>query len=339
MTAFRHSETGAGAAVHRPVMLDEVIDCLRPAANETYLDGTFGAGGYSAAILTAADCFLYAIDRDPEAIERGAELSARMGRRLVLVGGCFGDMDSLLAAHNVSRLDGVVLDLGVSSPQIDRAERGFSFKKDGPLDMRMSLAGPSASDVVNNWSELDLGRVIRDYGEERFSRRVARAIVKARSDAPIETTARLAEIVRASLPRPKSGGRDIDPATRTFQALRIQVNDELGELERGLVAAERLLAPGGRLVVVSFHSLEDRRVKAFLRTRSGRAANVSRHMPEATSAPVPTFQVPPRQPVLPTDREAADNPRARSARLRWALRTEAPVANNGARKGKGRAAA
>lgn len=315
------------AAPHIPVMRDEVIATLRPAANELYLDGTFGAGGYCAAILGAAACDMLAIDRDPEALARGEALSSTYGDRLTLIGGCFGDMETLLADRGIARLDGVVLDLGMSSPQIDRAERGFSFKKDGPLDMRMSLVGPSAADVVNDWPEGDLDRVIREYGEERFSRRIARAIVAARDEAPIETTARLAEVVRSAVPRPKGNPRDtIDPATRTFQALRIEVNDELGELDRGLLAAERLLAPGGRLVVVSFHSLEDRRVKAFLRARSGRAARGSRHLPPSLDEAAPaTFDVPSGQPLKPGKTETDRNPRARSARLRWAVRTSAPL--------------
>ncbi len=313
------------AAIHLPVMRDEVVAALSPAEGETYLDGTFGAGGYSLAILEAANCNLIGIDRDPEALARGADLEARFGTRFSLIGGCFGDMETLLASRGVDRLDGVALDLGMSSPQIDQAGRGFSFKKDGPLDMRMSLEGASAADIVNSWPEADLARVIWEYGEERFSRRIARSIVAARAEEQIETTSKLAEIVRSSVPRPKGNPRDsIDPATRTFQALRIQVNDELGELDRGLAAAERLLAPGGRLVVVSFHSLEDRRVKAFLRARSGRADQGSRHLPpSATATSAATFDLPSGLPVKPSATEASRNPRARSARLRWAVRTDA----------------
>jgi len=308
---------------HAPVMLREVIARLAPADGEVHLDGTFGAGGYSRAILEAAECRLYAVDRDPAAIARGASLAADFPTRFTLLQGRFGEMDRLLAEVGVERLDGVALDLGVSSPQLDEAGRGFSFRFDGPLDMRMSLEGPTAADVVNGWAEAELARVIFEYGEERFSRRIAKAIVAARQTAPIETTARLADIVRSVTPKSKDG---IDPATRTFQALRIEVNDELGELDRALVAAERLLAPGGRLAVVSFHSLEDRRVKTFLKARSGRAGGGSRHLPERPDqSRAPSFQTPPGGVDKPKADETAVNPRARSARLRFALRTQAPA--------------
>jgi 16S rRNA (cytosine1402-N4)-methyltransferase len=307
---------------HLPVMLPEVLTALGPMSGETYLDGTFGAGGYSRAILEAADCRLFGIDRDPEAVARAEPLRADYPDRFSLLTGNFGDMEALLADVGVTRLDGVVLDLGVSSPQIDTPERGFSFRFDGPLDMRMSLAGPSAADVVNEWPEEDLARIIKEYGEERHARRVARRVVQARAEAPIETTARLAEIVRACVPKAKD---KIDPATRTFQALRVHVNDELGELDRALAAAERLLSPGGRLVVVAFHSLEDRRIKAFLKARSGRAGQGSRHLPPGPDAQAPSFDLRRAGSETPSAAEAAGNPRARSARLRVATRTEAPA--------------
>lgn len=308
---------------HDPVMLAEVMDFLAPAAGAVVLDGTFGAGGYARAILEAPVARLIAIDRDPEAIRRGAALQRQQGDRLTLLAGRFGDMARLLSDIGVDRLDGIVLDLGVSSPQLDQAGRGFSFRLDGPLDMRMGLDGASAADFVNGADEATLARVIRDFGEERFARRVARAILAARRQAPIETTFRLADIVRAAVPKARDG---IDPATRTFQAIRIQVNDELGELDRALIAAEALLAPGGRLVVVAFHSLEDRRVKAFLRPRSDRAPRGSRHAPEGPGGGrAPSFRLLARGAVKPGAAETARNPRARSARLRAAERTDAPI--------------
>jgi 16S rRNA (cytosine1402-N4)-methyltransferase len=304
-------------------MMQEIVTHLAPQGGETHLDGTFGAGGYARAILESADCTLYAIDRDPAAIARGAGLAEEFAGRLTLLAGRFSQMEELLGQVGVTRLDGVVLDLGVSSPQIDDAARGFSFRFEGPLDMRMSLEGPTAADVVNGWDEAELARIIKEYGEERFSRRIARAILAARAEAPIETTGRLASIVRSVVPKSKDG---IDPATRTFQALRVEVNDELGELERALVAAERLLAPGGRLVVVSFHSLEDRRVKTFLKARSGRGGGGSRHLPQHPDQQrAPSFHMESGGVQKPSDAETARNPRARSARLRHAVRTDAAV--------------
>lgn len=305
---------------HAPVMLDEMLAALAPCDGEVYLDATFGGGGYSRAILEAADCRVLAIDRDPAAVRRGEALATERQSRFTILSGGFGEMEALLAAIGVSRLDGVVMDLGVSSYQIDDPERGFSFRFDGPLDMRMARSGPSAADVVNGWDEGDLADIIRRYGEERHARRVARAIVAARQAGPIETTAQFAEIVRTAVPRSSDG---IDPATRTFQALRIQVNDELGELDRALCAAERLLAPGGRLVVVAFHSLEDRRVKAFLTARSGKGPGLSRHLPPAAEpARPPSFRLLFSGARKPSRRESSSNPRARSARLRAAVRTE-----------------
>jgi 16S rRNA (cytosine1402-N4)-methyltransferase len=308
---------------HVPVLLAEVLAALAPKDGALYVDGTFGAGGYSEALLAAAHCRVIAIDRDPEAVRRGAALVERHGGRLKLVEGCFGEMDRLVLAAEDAPVAGVAFDLGVSSMQLDERERGFSFRFDGPLDMRMSGSGPSAADLLAALSEGELARLIGTLGEERFAARAARAIVRAQRRAPIRRTGQLAEIVRAALPPQKEGG--IDPATRTFQALRMAVNDELGELDRGLAAAERLLMPKGRLAVVSFHSLEDRRVKIFLRQRSGGAPRVSRHEPAAAARPVPSFTLLTRRPLRPAAEEIARNPRARSARLRAAERTAAPA--------------
>lgn len=301
---------------HLPVLLDEVVAALAPHDGATYVDGTFGGGGYTAALLDAAQCRVIAIDRDPEAVARGAAVAARYRGRLRLVEGRFGEMARLLRGEKVA---GVALDLGISSPQIDDPARGFSFRADGPLDMRMGRDGESAADLVNTASEAQLADIIREYGEERFARRIARAIVARR---PIARTGELAEIVRAAVPHRDPSG--IDPATRTFQALRIAVNDELGELDRGLAAAEQVLETGGRLAVVSFHSLEDRRVKDFLKRRSGVAPKGSRHLP-ATVAPEPSFRLLTRKPIEPSAAELQRNPRARSARLRAAERTAAPA--------------
>ena len=310
-------------APHLPVMLPEVLEALVPAEGETHLDGTFGAGGYTRGILEAAPTRVFAIDRDPDAIRRGEPLVEQFKDRLTLLCGTFGDMEALLGDVGVTRLDGVVLDLGVSSPQIDTPERGFSFRFDGPLDMRMSQSGPSAADVVNDWPETELARIIWEYGEERFSRRIAKTIVQERASERIETTSRLADIVRRCVPRAKD---KIDPATRTFQALRIQVNDELGEIDRALEAAERLLIPGGRLVVVAFHSLEDKRVKAFMKARAGRTGGGSRHLPPGQSGErAPSFHIASTGARKPGRAEESVNPRARSARLRAATRTEAPA--------------
>jgi len=305
---------------HRPVMVDEVIAALRPRAEALYIDGTFGDGGYSRAMLDAARCHVFAIDRDPDAVRRGAATAARYPDRLDLIQGQFGDMVALLRARNVSKVDGVAFDLGMSSAQLDEPERGFSFRHEGPLDMRMGRTGPSASDTVNSASEEELARILRDYGEERRARRIARAIVAARAKHPITRTDALASLVRSVVP---AAGDGLDPATRTFQALRIHVNDELGELDRGLAAAEELLAPGGRLVVVSFHSLEDRRVKTFLRARAGAGPRTSRHLPANAGEPAPSFLLVHRGAVKPSPREIKANPRARSARLRAGERTAA----------------
>ncbi len=311
----RHQTPAPG---HVPVLLDEVLGVLAPRDGAIYVDATFGAGGYSRAILDAADCSVWGLDRDPEAIAEGAALAAGYAGRLTLVEGRFGEMDRLVTARPI---DGVALDFGVSSMQLDRPQRGFSFRSDGPLDMRMSGSGPSAADLVNGCPEAELADIIFHYGEERFSRRIAKAIVEARGTAPIERTLQLAQIVRAAV---KSRSRKIDPATRTFQALRIAVNDELAQIDAGLAAAERLLAPGGRLAVVAFHSLEDRKVKNFLRMRSGALPRTSRHLPASTQvARAPSFELLLKGARKPTAAEFSVNPRARSARLRAARRTSA----------------
>ncbi len=309
-------------AIHIPVMANEVLQTLGPRADEIYLDGTFGLGGYAREILDTVECTVWALDCDPEAITRGQPLVEKYAGRLTLLLGRFGNMLELLRNAGIKHLDGIVLDLGVSSPQLDNPERGFSFRGDGPLDMRMTNSGPTAADIVNTLEENDLAKLIRGLGEERYARRVARAIVAARATGPISGTLQLAEIVRNAVPQSKDG---LDPATRTFMALRLHVNDELGELERGLAAAEQLLRPNGRLVVVSFHSLEDRRIKHFLRDRGGQAPRASRHQPIAEAQPAPTFQIIHRRGVTPTAGEVAANPRARSARLRVAVRTSAPA--------------
>ena len=318
MTTERKSP-GPGRGGHVPVMLTEVLEALAPRDDAIYVDATFGAGGYAQAILEAAACTVWAIDRDPEAIAGGQAIAAHYGARLNLVEGRFGDMNRLVTARPI---DGVAFDLGVSSMQLDRPARGFSLKEDGPLDMRMSGQGPSAADLVNSLPEADLADILWRYGEERKSRRVAAAIVDSRRQAPITRTGQLADIVRATIKGPR---QSIDPATRTFQALRIAVNDELAEVERGLDAAERLLAPGGRIAVVAFHSLEDRRVKSFLRARSGVLPRGSRHLPaRVQESRAPTFELLFRGAQKPTAEEVSANPRARSARLRAAQRTSAP---------------
>jgi len=308
---------------HAPVLLAEVVRGLAPAAGGVYVDGTFGAGGYAAAILDAAAASVIAIDRDPTAIAAGRALAERYAPRLTLIEGRFGEMDRLVRSRGVDSVDGVALDIGVSSMQLDRAERGFSFAKDGPLDMRMSGEGPSAADLVNDLPEAELADLIFRFGEERRARAVARAIVEARKSAPISRTLELAAVV-ARVVRAEPG---FNPATRTFQALRIAVNDELGELSRGLSAAERLLKPAGRLAVVSFHSLEDRVVKRFLTARARPAPNPSRHLPApADPRPrTPSFRLIDGGAIKPGAAEAAANPRARSARLRLAERTDAPA--------------
>ena len=307
---------------HIPVLLHEVVEALEPHAGGIYVDGTFGRGGYTRALLTEADTRVIAIDRDPAAIQAGQKMVAEFAPRLSLLQGPFGAMDILLAGQHISQVDGIALDIGVSSPQIDDASRGFSFNADGPLDMRMSQSGPSAADVVNEMDEQKLADILYTLGEERCSRRVAHNIVEARAEQRITRTAQLAEIIRKSVPRSKDG---IDPATRSFQALRIYVNDEMGELKQVLKAAELLLKPNGRLAVVSFHSLEDRVVKEFFRHRSGNVS-VSRHIPANDhDMPAPSFKTLTKKPLTPSAEECAANPRARSAKLRVAERTNAPA--------------
>ena len=299
---------------HRPVMLEEVLHMLKPRDGARYVDGTFGGGGYTSAILEAADCQVLGIDRDPEAIARGKALVERFGGRLTLVQGEFSRMDEFARES-----DGVVLDLGVSSFQFDQPARGFSFREDGPLDMRMSLSGESAADVVNGADERTLTQIIARYGEEKNARRIARAIIAAR---PVKGTAQLAAIV-SEAQGPSALRLAIHPATRTFQALRIHVNDELGELERGLEAALEILKPEGRLVVVSFHSLEDRMVKHFLSQRSTSAPRASRHAPVAAPAHKAAFKLLTTRPLTPSAAELASNSRARSAKLRAGLKLAA----------------
>ena len=302
------------AAKHVPVMLPEVLRTLAPRDGATYLDATFGGGGYASAILGAADCTLWAIDRDPDAITRGAALAERFPGKLHLLHGSFAEMLVLLASHGVHRLDGVVMDLGLSSFQIDDPARGFSFRADGPLDMRMDRSGPTAADLVASLSEAELADTLFQLGEERLSRRISRAIVQARAEAAVTTTGQLAGIIRRVVPKDASG---IDPATRSFQALRIRVNDELGQIERALGQAASLLAPGARLVVVSFHSGEDRLVKRFMTDAAGRQPAPSRHDPRGLSGRAPAaHRLLSARAVRPTDDEIASNPRARSARLR-----------------------
>lgn len=304
-------------APHIPVLLAEVLDALAITPGEIHVDGTFGAGGYSSA-MALAHAQVFAFDRDPDAIREGQAVADAHG--ITLIAGEFSRMVELLAERGVQKVSGITLDIGVSSMQLDRANRGFSFQADGPLDMTMSQDGMNAADFLNSASEEDIANVIYRYGDEPRSRRVARAIVEAR---PLERTAQLAAVVRRALGHKPHDKKD--PATRTFQAIRIHVNQELEELERALDAAEALLEEGGRLAIVTFHSLEDRIVKQFLRNRSGSEGSGSRHLPERAAGPQPTFAKP-AKPVRAGDAELARNPRARSATLRAAIRTSAPAA-------------
>jgi len=314
MTRF---SSGPQSPRHVPVLVDEVVEALAIARGETLVDGTFGAGGYTRAMLAAGAGRVIGFDRDPDAIAQGPALVP--DNNLTLIEERFSQMDRVLAERGIGLVDGIALDIGVSSMQLDQATRGFSFQADGPLDMRMSKSGLTAAEFLNEADEAEIARILKDYGEEPRARAVARAIAAAR---PIERTAELAAIVRRAAGfRP---GQRTDPATRTFQAIRIHLNAELDELEAGLAAAERALKPGGRLAVVTFHSLEDRIVKRFLRTRSGGTPAGSRHRPALVDPPQPTFERV-AKPVSPSEREQAHNPRARSARLRSAVRTSAPA--------------
>jgi len=302
---------------HVPVLLKEVVEGLAVVPGETLVDGTFGAGGYTRALLGAGAGRVIGFDRDPDAIANGPALVP--SDQLTLINERFSQMDVALAERDLLPVDGIALDIGVSSMQIDQADRGFSFQKDGPLDMRMSQSGQTAADFLNHAEEGEIARVLKDYGEEPRARAVARAIVAAR---PLTRTAELAAVVRKALGH--HAGMKTDPATKTFQAIRIHLNAELDELEQGLRAAERSLRPGGRLAVVTFHSLEDRIVKRFLRIRSGATPAGSRHRPMAAAGPAPSFEQI-AKPVSPSEAELARNPRARSARLRTAVRTDAPA--------------
>jgi 16S rRNA (cytosine1402-N4)-methyltransferase len=308
-------------APHVPVLIEEVVKGLAVVPGETLVDGTFGAGGYTQALLGAGAGRVIGFDRDPNAIAAGPSLvpDAIETGRLTLIEERFSQMDRALAERDLLPVDGIALDIGVSSMQLDQADRGFSFSNDGPLDMRMSQSGQTAADFLNEAEEAEIARVIKEYGEEPRARSVARAIVAAR---PLTRTAELAAVVRKALGH--HAGMKTDPATRTFQAIRIHLNAELDELEAGLRAAERSLRPGGRLAVVTFHSLEDRIVKRFLRIRSGAEPGGSRHRPMAASGPAPSFEQV-AKPVSPSETELARNPRARSARLRTAVRTDAPA--------------
>jgi 16S rRNA (cytosine1402-N4)-methyltransferase len=311
---------------HVPVLGREAVEMLKPREGGVYVDATFGAGGYSRAILEIGGTRVVGIDRDRTAIAGGFDLVDRSEGRLTLVEDRFSHLCEICASEGLETVDGVVMDVGVSSMQLDEADRGFSFRLDGPLDMRMADSGPTAADVVAKVSESELADIIYIFGEERHSRRVARAIVAARKEAPIATTRALADIVSRVV---RAKPNDIHPATRTFQALRIFVNEELDELQLALEAAERVLKTGGRLVVVSFHSLEDRIVKNFLVERS-KSGGGSRHLPERASLP-PSFDLLTRRPVIPGEQEIADNPRARSAKLRAAERNAAPAHAGAAR--------
>lgn len=323
MTGHGSRDTGTigGPARHVPVLLTEALDALALKAGGRYLDGTFGAGGYARGLLERApEATLLALDRDPTAVAGGADLVAAMNGRLTISQARFGELAEEAERFKMVPLDGVVLDIGVSSMQIDEAERGFSFRFDGPLDMRMGRHGQSAADLINEAEEGTLADIFYHYGEERRSRAVARGVIEARRKAPLSTTKQLADLV-AGIVRGEPGGAH--PATRVFQALRIAVNDELGELVQALHAAEAVLRPGGRLAVVTFHSLEDRIVKQFFAARSGRVSAGSRHAP-ATTVPVATFKLVTKGPVAPSEAEMRENPRARSAKLRAAERTETP---------------
>jgi 16S rRNA (cytosine1402-N4)-methyltransferase len=308
--------TPSNADPHIPVLLAPLLRTVAPVSG-VWIDGTFGAGGYARGLIEAGADKVIGIDRDPLAHEMAAKWLPDYDGRIILHQANFAEMDQI-----ASDVDGVVLDLGVSSMQLDLAERGFSFMKDGPLDMRMAQDGPSAADIVNEADEFDIADILFTYGEERASRRIAKAIVAARKTAPITRTLELTRIVESCLPRPKPG--QSHPATRSFQALRIAVNDEYGALMKGLMAAERALKPGGLLAVVSFHSVEDRMVKRFMQARGGQSGRANRYAPEIAED-APAFEIVTRKTVGPDDDELAVNPRSRSAKLRVARRTDAPA--------------
>jgi len=310
-------EAAPHAVPHIPVLLRPLLAAVAPVTG-IWVDGTFGAGGYSRGLLAAGADQVIGIDRDPMVFEMAADWAGAYGDRLKLVEGTFSDLDAIAGAP----VDGVVLDLGVSSMQLDQPERGFSFLRDGPLDMRMGRDGMSAADLVNEASEEELADILYHYGEERAARRIARAIARAREVEPFQTTLQLVEVIEKQLPRPKPG--QSHPATRSFQAIRIAVNDEFGQLAAGLEAAERALKPGGQLAVVTFHSLEDRVVKRFFQLASSEGGGGSRYAPER-EVEVPRFHLPSKKAIGPDEAELAENPRARSARLRVAIRTEAPA--------------
>ena len=307
---------------HIPVLLADVLEMVAPRNGANYVDGTFGGGGHSRAMLDSGNCKVLGIDRDPDAIARGRDVARRYAGRLTLALGRYSEMESFLAQTGETGSDGVLLDLGVSSFQLDQAERGFSFRADAPLDMRMGKEGQSAADIVNTVEESDLAAMIASLGEDRQARRIARAIVRAR---PIARTVELADVIARAL-GPGAARQPIHPATRAFQALRLAVNDELGELDAGLRAAERVLRPHGRLVVIAFHSLEDRIVKRFFAERCGGASAGSRHTPDRRRAEPATFRILTPRPRVAGPAEIAANPRARSAKLRCAERTQIPIA-------------
>lgn len=312
----------AEKAGHVPVMVREVLGALKPFNDGLFVDGTFGQGGYSEAILKASAATVIGIDCDPAAVKVGLRLTHKYHDRFTILEGRFGDIERLIKSQGISNVDGIAFDLGVSSIQLDTPNRGFSFRTDGPLDMRMSSQGATAADLINDISEKELANILYKFGEERQARRIARAISEYRTEKPIKRTSQLAKIVSEVVSKSKD---KIDPATRTFMALRIYLNDELEELRRGLCAAENILVPGGRLAVVAFHSLEDRIVKEFLYSRSGRLGRGSRHLPDPNnSQPAPSFKLIKPRTIKPEPEEIADNPRSRSARLRVAERTDSP---------------
>jgi 16S rRNA (cytosine1402-N4)-methyltransferase len=306
---------------HVPVLLPEAMEALEARAGGLYVDATFGAGGYARALLDRG-ARVIAIDRDPSAVRAGAALAASSAGRLELMEARFGELDAAAKGLGVEAADGIVLDIGVSSMQLNEAARGFSLRFDAPLDMRMETQGPTAADILHDEDEATIADILYHFGEERAARRIARAIVADRTTKPIASTLELAGLIARVAPARR--GETTHPATRAFQALRIAVNDELGELVRGLAAAERLLKPGGRLAVVTFHSLEDRIVKQFFVSRSGRGRAASRQLPGEPAHAEPTFEVPPGQPIEPSGAEALANPRSRSAKLRFGRRTGAP---------------